>query len=333
MKKLIVSCVILGGMVMNIACAQEIKPAITLNGQVLMEKTICFQLSPQETKFDFRIPEDAHYVYFKINWTGGAPKLHVALLTNELRRPKAQWEGNSPLEREFKLDGEINGEWYLKITNPSASQTAFGCCTFYYASKAELKRDFSFDGANIDLDTNKITYAEFIGFDKSTWGTGTFQITPDGEMGISYKNGNYLKYLGDKGMLIKRGDSISVVERPPYWGGGLDPQVLLNQVQSGDKPPNPKKFASEENQDWYSTLYLWTYSLNEKLSNLPPFLFMVFGIEGENSYKSTLKNYQKNKNVFLTHDFLVTSIYFMLMGAEEGYKKNNTKNVKDEKKE
>lgn len=309
---------ILGGMVLHIARAQEIKPTIALNGQALMEKTICFQLSPQETKFDFRIPEDAHSVYSKINWTGGAPALHVALLANELRRPKAQWEGNSPLEREFKLDGEITGEWYLKITNPSTLKPAFGCCTFYYTRKVEVKRGFSFDGANINQDTNKITYAEFIGIDRSTWGTGTFQITPEGEMGISYENGNYLKYMGAKGMLIKRGDSSFLVPRRPYYWGIPDSlpsnSNVAIQTPDGNIPVAPTKFASTEDQEWYFLLCKWVDDLNKELSDLPPFLFKAFKLklEYESQYTSVLNYQMENKGIFSTHQFLINLIDHIL---------------------
>lgn len=323
---------ILGGMVLNIVHAQEVKPTIALNGQVLMEKTICFQLAPQETKFDFRIPEDAHYVYSKINWTGGAPALHVALVANELRRPKAQWEGDSPLERDFKLGEETTQGWYLKITNPSTFQSAFGCCTFYYTRKVEVKRGFAFDATNINLDTNKITYAEFIGIDRSTWGTGTFQITPEGEMGISYENGNYLKYMGDKGMLIKRGDSSLLVARPPYFGARPVSPLLSTGAPKVDIPPAPTEFVSTENQKWYFSLYWWINGLNEKLLDLPPFLFKEFELKGENEYAAALKDYLENKDFFLTHHFLVTSIDAMLMGAKEADKNKTSKKGKDKKK-
>lgn len=331
MQKSILGCMILIGMAWNTARTQEIKPVTTLNDQLLTEKTVCFQLSPQETKSDFLIPADAYFVYSKINWTGGAPVLHVALVANELRRPKTQWEGDSPLERDFKLEGETTQGWYLKITNPSTFQSAFGCCTFYYTRKVELKRGFAFDATNINPDTNKITYAKFIGIDRSAWGTGTFQITPDGEMGISYENGNYLKYMGAKGMLIKQGDSTFMVTRPPYFGGIPLSPLLSTGVPNADMPPAPTEFVSSENQKWYFGLYWWTNDLNGKLSNLPPFLFKAFELGGESDYMSTLKGHLENKDVFFTHDFLIDSIDIILMQAKGADKNKKPGKIKEKK--
>lgn len=315
--KSILSSIAVATLCLSFVAAQQPSPVVTIQGQKMMERTVCFQLAPLQSQADIAIPADAVQVYVKINWTGGSSILQVSMQANELRRAKARWEGASPLEKAIKMDPQSSTQWHLKIYNPSDAFPAYGCCILYYSVDQKIKNNMVFDGSNLQIDTGKMTYATLLNIDKSSWGDGTIKMMPDGEVGIVYANGNNIKYLENKHLVLYKGDSI-------YNINNRDMSPLFNQIPYATPPPMPSSFDDSSDQAWLNLFSKWINYSNDKLYELSQGLIekSELKIDKDLKFSDLKKQVEEKKGTIGLHDFLINTLLIAIAHESESSSKN-----------